>query len=177
MNSKQLKNIIPYAGDKNIEKFIPEFNKVMPMFEINTPLRISHFVAQVAHESGSLNYVKELASGKAYEGREELGNVIPGDGVKYKGRGLIQLTGRANYESFKKWLGGLPDIIDNPELLEQPHLAMLVSCWFWEKKGLNELADQDNLSAITKRINGGMNGFSERQKFLTRAKKEFIWVK
>ena len=133
----------------------------------------------MAHESGSLNYTKEIASGEAYDTGKKainLGNTPEkdGDGQRYKGRGLIQLTGLSNYKAFQKWLNGAPDIIKNPNLLEQPHLATLVSCWFWESRNLNELADKDDFKSITKRINGGYNGLSDRLMFLTRAKAELI---
>ena len=175
----QLKRIIPYAYSKNIKIYTSEFNKVLPLFSIDTPLRICHFLAQVAHESGSLNYTKEIASGEAYDTGKKainLGNTPEkdGDGQRYKGRGLIQLTGLGNYKAFQKWLKGAPDIIKNPNLLEQPHLATLVSCWFWESRNLNELADKDDFKSITKRINGGYNGLSDRLMFLTRAKAELI---
>ena len=175
----QLKKIIPYASSKNIKIYTSEFNKVLPLFSINTPLRICHFLAQVAHESGSLNYTKEIASGEAYDTGKKainLGNTPEkdGDGQRYKGRGLIQLTGLSNYKAFQKWLNRAPDIIKNPSLLEQPHLATLVSCWFWDSRNLNELADKDDFKSITKRINGGYNGLSDRLMFLTRAKAELI---
>lgn len=165
---------MPYASQANINRYLPELIKLMPMFGINTPLRQAHFIAQVAHESGSLNYVKEIASGQAYEGRKDLGNINKGDGVKYKGRGLIQITGKHNYTLFQKYLGGAPDIMNHPEYLEQPHLAVMVSCWFWKTHGLNELADTDSFVTITKKINGGTNGINERKAFLIRAKKELI---
>ena len=175
----QLKKIIPYAHSKNIKIYTSEFNKVLPLFSIDTPLRICHFLAQVAHESGSLNYTKEIASGEAYDTGKKainLGNTPEkdGDGQRYKGRGLIQLTGLGNYKAFQKWLNGAPDIIKNPNLLEQPHLATLASCWFWDSRNLNELADKDDFKSITKRINGGYNGLSDRLIFLTRAKAELI---
>ena len=137
----QLKKIIPYASSKNIKIYTSEFNKVLPLFSINTPLRICHFLAQVAHESGSLNYTKEIASGEAYDTGKKainLGNTPEkdGDGQRYKGRGLIQLTGLGNYKAFQKWLNGAPDIIKNPNLLEQPldflnldfNVSMNISC-------------------------------------------------
>ncbi|WP_321517434.1 hypothetical protein [uncultured Bacteroides sp.] len=175
LNEKQLKMIMPFASICNIRKYLPEFNKVMLQFDINTPLRVAHFIAQVAHESGSLSYVKELASGAAYDTGNKaisLGNTpqADGDGQLYKGRGLIQCTGRNNYMAFKKWLGGAPDVVAHPELLEQPHLAMLVSCWFWKINGLNALADKNDFLSITKRINGGTNGINERCQFLNIAK-------
>ena len=174
MDAKNLKRIMPYASQANINKYLTELVKLMPQFGISTPLRQAHFIAQLAHESGSLNYVKEIASGKAYEGRKDLGNIHVGDGVKYKGRGGIQCTGRANYQAFQDYLGGAPDIMTHPEYLEQPHLAIMVSCWFWNTHGLNDLADTDSFVTITKRINGGTNGINERKAFLIRAKKELI---
>lgn len=175
IDNNQLKKIMPNSTEVNRQKYLSEFNKLMGKFEINTPLRIAHFISQVAHESAQLNFVKEIASGAAYDtGRlaARLGNTptADGDGQKYKGRGLIQLTGLANYKAFLSYLGGAPDIVSKPQLLEQPHLAVMVSCWFWKTKRLNELADGDDILAITKRINGGYNGLEQRKEFLKRAK-------
>ncbi|MEG0889506.1 MAG: hypothetical protein RSH25_13660 [Bacteroides sp.] len=172
MTAKQLKEIMPYATAENVTRFLAYLNGTMETFEINTPLRQVHFLAQLAHESGSLRYVRELASGKAYEGRKDLGNLKAGDGVKYKGRGLIQLTGRANYEAFNDWLDRSDvNVVDHPEQLEEPELAALVAGWFWNRAGLNKLADKDDLKGITKKINGGLNGFDDRKNHLIQAKK------
>jgi putative chitinase len=135
----------------------------MDKYFIVTPARIAAFLAQLAHESGSFRYVREIASGTAYEGRKDLGNVNPGDGVKFKGRGLIQLTGRSNYEAFKKQFG--VDVVANPVLVEQPYYATLAAGWFWDKKKLNALADlgtEAGFKSITKKINGGLNGYEDR---------------
>lgn len=172
MTAKQLKEIMPHATAENMAKFLPELNGTMTVFEINTPLRQAHFLAQLAHESGSLRYVREIASGKAYEGRKDLGNVKPGDGVKYKGRGLIQLTGRANYEAFNRWLNRSgTNVVEHPEELEKPELAALVAGWFWSRTGLNKLADKDDVRGVTRKINGGFNGLDDRMKHLAQAKK------
>lgn len=171
MTKGQLKEIMPYATDANVNKYLPHLNDTMRTFEINTPLRIAHFLAQLGHESGSLRYVRELASGKAYEGRKDLGNVQPGDGVMYKGRGLIQLTGRANYEAFNGFLDDEVDVVEHPEKVEEPELATLVAGWFWWKTGLNKQADKDDVLAVTKRVNGGTNGLEDRKGYLKRAKK------
>lgn len=141
-------------------------------FGINTPLRWCHYLIQIAHESAELRYSEEIASGKAYEGRKDLGNVIKGDGVRFKGRGLIQLTGRTNYTTYKDFSGF--DVVKQPELLCKPVGAIRSSMWFWKSKGLNELADRDEFVAITKRINGGTNGIEDRRKYLARAKKVLI---
>lgn len=123
-----------------------------------------HMLAQLAHESDGFKTVQEYASGKAYEGRLDLGNNVAGDGVKYKGRGYIQLTGKANYIQAGKDLG--LDLLQNPQQLLDPDKAMLVSQWYWNKKGLDALALKDDLLQITKKINGGTNGFLDRARYL-----------
>lgn len=163
----QLLKVMPNAR-KRVDKYLPYFNELSEKYHIDTKLRWAHFLAQIAHESGELRYTKELASGKAYEGRKDLGNTKQGDGVKYKGRGFIQLTGRSNYSKFQSY--SIQPVLEKPELLEEPELCVDVTMWFWETHGLNELADKDNLKAIRKRINGGYNGLAECEKYLKRAK-------
>lgn len=172
MTGLQLKQIAPFAMSKNCELYAPILTTEMLSGNINTPLRQCHFIAQILHESGSLNYTKELASGKAYEGRRDLGNIIKGDGVKFKGRGLIQITGRTNYETLSK-LWNI-DLLDKPELLEQPLYAVKSAVWFWNSRYLNKFADTDNIRGITRRINGGFNGLADRMQFLDQAKKILI---
>ena len=116
----QLQSIMPFAKAR-IPSFVAPLNAAMYEFHINSPLRQAAFIAQIAHESGELRYVKEIASGAAYEGRKDLGNTQPGDGMKFKGRGLIQITGRNNYHECGKALG--VDLITNPVLLETNDLA------------------------------------------------------
>jgi putative chitinase len=164
---EELKEIIPHAGIKVI-LYLDHLNAAMDEFQINTPERQAAFLAQIAHESGSFRYVKELASGEAYEGRQDLGNTYAGDGVRYKGRGLIQITGRANYVECGLALGA--DLTHRPELLETPELACRSAGWFWWKRGLNELADKGDFKLITKRINGGYNGYQERLAYFEKAK-------
>ena len=137
-------------------------------YQIDTPLRIAHFAAQVAHESDGFCTTEEYASGQAYEGRADLGNTEPGDGSRYKGRGLIQLTGRANYAAFGAMLS--LDLIGNPAGVNDPALYLLVSCAFWGRHGLNAHADQDDLLAITRAVNGGLNGLDDRRAYLASAK-------
>lgn len=120
------------------------------------------FLAQIGHESGELRYVKEIASGEAYEHRTDLGNTEPGDGVKFRGRGLIQLTGRRNYALASIALD-LP-LLEHPELLETPENAALSAGWFWYNNNLNALADSGDFKAVTKRINGGYNGMKDRER-------------
>lgn len=135
---------------------------------LDTELRLAHFMAQVAHESGGFRYMEEIASGKAYEGRADLGNMQPGDGVRYKGRGPIQLTGRANYRIYGRALGF--DFETHPDMVAIPSVGLLVACRYWREHGLNELADADDVGTITRRINGGTNGLAERKALLVKAK-------
>ena len=158
---------MPNAGSR-ADTYLPIINGWADHFHINTPLRMAHYIAQIAHESGELRYTKELASGKAYEGRKSLGNTQPGDGVRFKGRGLIQITGRANYSAYANYCGF--DVVRCPELLERPLGATKSSMWVFQKFGCNDLADQDNLKTIRRKINGGYNGLSACEKYLKRAK-------
>lgn len=130
---------------------------------INTPQRQAAFLAQVGHESGNFRYMEELASGSAYEGRRDLGNTQAGDGVRFKGRGPIQVTGRANYAAMSKALGH--DFVANPQDAAKPEWGFKIAAWYWNTRNLNTLADQNNQQAfdqITRRINGGYNGKSDR---------------
>ncbi len=129
-----------------------------------SPLIKAHFLGQLAHESDSFKTLQEYASGKAYEGRKDLGNTAPGDGVKYKGRGYIQLTGKANYIAAGKDLG--LDLVERPEQILIPDIAFEVSLWFWNRHNLNALALKDDLVGITKIINGGTNGLPHRRQMV-----------
>ncbi|OEZ91450.1 glycoside hydrolase family 19 protein [Duganella phyllosphaerae] len=159
MTLDQLIKIMPYARSR-AAAFLAPLNTAMAEFGITTPARQASFLAQVGHESGQLQYVRELASGVAYEGRKDLGNAVAGDGIRFKGRGLIQVTGRANYKACGSALG--LDLIAHPELLEQPVNACRSAGWFWKTRGLNELADAGDQVRVTRRINGGTNGLADR---------------
>lgn len=177
----QLRQIIPLGGHR-CDTFLAPINMAMDRWEINTPLREAAFLAQVAHESGSLRWVEELASGKAYDGRADLGNnlaralaIAAGHGTTpgpfYKGRGLIQITGYDNYRACSSALFDDPDHLTlQPELLTLPDLAASSAGWFWAVHGCNELADADNIRKITRKINGGYNGLEERVEYYIRAK-------
>lgn len=156
-------------------KFAPFIALYMPQFGINTLKRIRHFMAQLAHETGGFVYVREIASGAAYDVGDKaksLGNTpeADGDGQKYKGRGLIQITGKHNYRACSIALFRDERLLDKPELLEQPEWAVKSACWFWKLNGLNEIADADAIERITKRINGGLNGLASRKQWYERAK-------
>lgn len=165
------------------EKFMQSINDTCDKYQINTPVRQVCFLSQLGHESGGLFYTEELASGSAYEGRKNLGNIVAGDGIRFKGRGLIQITGRSNYKSLGDAFG--VDLIKNPTLLggknvkvctqDQLKYAALSAGWFWNSRNLNALADTidikkpidagtnlENFKAITKKINGGYNGLADR---------------
>lgn len=141
---------------------------LLDAYEINTPLRLCHLMAQLAHESAHFQTTREYASGKAYEGRRDLGNTRPGDGPRYRGRGLIQITGRANAREYGDLLG--QPFEDRPELMEQFPAALEVSLVYWQNRSINEPADEDNIRRVTKLINGGYNGLEDRERYLERAK-------
>ena len=164
----QLLKIMPLARAR-AAAFLDPLNSAMAEFGINTPARQASFLAQLAHESGQLVYVRELASGAAYEGRKDLGNVQAGDGARFRGRGLIQVTGRSNYAACGKALG--LDLLAQPALLEQTVNACRSAGWFWQSRGLNALADAGDQVAVTKRINGGTNGLAERLAYFKTAQR------
>jgi len=169
LTQEQLREIFTHAKGSAISEFCGPINDVMDAYRINTPLRQAHFLAQIGHESGELRYREEIASGQAYENREDLGNTEPGDGKLFKGRGLIQLTGRANYVQYGEDVG--IDLTEDPsQVSDDPHLCVDVAGWFWNKKGLNRYADNDDIKTITRRINGGLNGFTDRERLLKLAK-------
>ena len=168
MTPSELVKILPFAASR-VERYAPLLTATMSEFGIDTPKRKAAFLAQVGHESGSLKYTAELANGEAYNGRADLGNTSPGDGPRYKGRGLLQITGKHNYRACGLDLG--LDLLTNPELLEQPEYAARSAGWFWRIKNLNPFADNDRFGSLTKAINGGFNGLDERIQIWTVARK------
>jgi len=170
LTKDQFHRILPLATAERIEEFYPRAVSAMEGAAIVTPLRIAHFLAQVGHECCDLLYLEEIADGSAYEGRRDLGNVFPGDGKRFKGRGLIQLTGRENYECYGYFAN--EDFISHPEQISlSPLHAVSVATWFWTNHQLNSLADKDDAIGITKRVNGATRGLPDRQARLERAKK------
>ena len=172
ITEQQLLQILPNAG-RQAGVFVPVLNSAMNRYGIVGAPRAAAFIAQVGHESGQFRWLKELwgptAQQAGYEGRADLGNTVKGDGPKYRGRGLIQITGRANYTACGEALG--LDLINQPELLEQPQYAAMSAAWFWSTKGLNTLADQGQFVKITRRINGGLTGQADRQALYDKALK------
>ena len=157
-----LKKIYPQSTASNRLKYINYLDIYMEEYQINSSIRRQMFLAQIGHESEQLRYSEEIASGKAYEGRKDLGNINPGDGVRYKGRGLIQITGRSNYQKMSKALSN--DFILYPEKLSEPIWAVISACCWWKEHKLNEIADSGDFKRVTRKINGGYNGLEDRLK-------------
>ena len=170
ITSQQLLQILPNAG-QSAGVFVSALNTAMNHYQIVGLKRVAAFIAQIGHESGQLKYVREIwgptAAQARYEGRADLGNTVAGDGSKYRGRGLIQITGRANYAACGEALG--LDLINHPELLEKPQHACMSAAWFWASRGLNTLADAGKFDTITTRINGGQNGAADRRALYAKA--------
>ena len=171
---------------KALDEFVASFNQWSQAYEINNTKRLVHYLAQVMHESACLRYTTEIASGAAYDTgakAKALGNTPEkdGDGQKYKGRGYLQLTGRANYEAFTESDLCIEDVVKSPERVAEYPLNQMASMWFWQTNGLNALADLDDggkagediVRRITQKVNGGQNGIAQRQLYYRRFKKEY----
>jgi putative chitinase len=177
ITENNLLNIMPNARTQ-AGVFVSALNTAMIRRHIDTPKRIAAFLAQVGHESGQLRYVRELGNNQYLSKYDtgtlalRLGNTpeADGDGQKYRGRGLIQITGRRNYRQCSLGLFGDERLLSLPELLEQPQWAAESAAWFWEQNGLNDLADRDQFNSITRRINGGLNGLQGRLEIWARAR-------
>jgi putative chitinase len=160
-----------------VTQMMPGINLTLEKFDITSPLRIAHFFGQVLHESGGFRYLREIwgptDAQRRYEPpsrlAKDLGNTEKGDGARYMGRGVIQLTGRYNYGQFSKAMG--IDFVANPELVETPQYAVSVAGWYWQTRKINGPADRDDLLRVTRLVNGGTNGLEDRRRYLNRAKK------
>ncbi|MDB5967825.1 MAG: glycoside hydrolase family 19 [Hydrocarboniphaga sp.] len=166
-------------------------NATCPAYEIDTPQEFSHFLAQACHETDHFNTLREYASGRAYEGRADLGNTQPGDGVRFKGRGIFQTTGRGNYLQLGIKQGRRDLFVNNPELLEQPEYAVWSACEYWTTRNLNDAANHADGDVLKKKykgnvidvspvefislsINGGYNGMDERKRFYAIAQRVLV---
>lgn len=157
------------ASQERAEELALSANVHFPAYGImDSALRLAHFMAQLCHESGSFRYMEEIASGAAYEGRADLGNTVAGDGKRFKGRGPIQLTGRANYRTFGRRIG--IDLERHPEIAAIPSIGLHTALEYWRDRGLNALADRDDVLGITRKINGGLNGIRDREDHLAKIK-------
>lgn len=150
-----------------IDAIQPALAGTLARFGIDTAERVAYWAGQVCVESDGFSTTVEYASGEAYEGREDLGNMEPGDGRRYKGRGLIQLTGRYNYAAAGVALG-LP-FLANPSIAAEPGNALVIACWFWRMHNLNRFADADDIESLTRHINGGLSAILERDEATDRA--------
>ena len=179
LTADQLQSIMPALSPKRKTEFFPFLQAAMAEFAIERPARAAAFLAQLAHESGQFRFMEELwgptDAQKRYEPpsslASDLGNTETGDGKRFKGRGPIQITGRANYRRFGDLLR--IDLVSNPTRAAVPDVAFRIAGAFWANNGLNELADvatDDAFRAITKRINGGFNGLPERRRFYAAAR-------
>jgi putative chitinase len=170
ITKEMIREIAPNSKEEIISPLVGYLNEYMPdpKYQVNTWLRVCHFLAQAAHESASFRTLEEYASGSAYEGRKDLGNTQKGDGVRYKGRGIFQLTGRANYRQIGNLIGA--DLENNPELAETPKISVLTALEYWRSRNLNALADADDIMGVTRKINGGTNGFDDRRRYLAKCR-------
>lgn len=200
MSFQSIAAVLPAASKESFSLYLPYLDGIAGTYEINTPLRQAHFLAQIAHESGgfrlnkeNLNYSAqalgsvfrkyfptaqqaaqyarqpEAIANVVYANRMGNGDTASGDGWRYRGRGLVQLTGKYNYLVYAKERG--QDFVNNPDLLLEPVWSIDVAGWFWKSRGLNTLADKDDVRGITKLINGGYNGLDDRIKYLGLFKK------
>ncbi len=175
LTDAQLRQIMPNLAAAKRALYLPHLNAAMPAHGVAGALRAAAVVAQLAHESGEFRWMQELWGPTDAQRRYEppsdlarrLGNTRAGDGKRFKGRGPIQITGRFNYETYGGLLG--IDLAGEPALAATPPVAFAIAALFWQKNGLNELADVREFVAITRRINGGTNGLADRQRYYARA--------
>ena len=166
-------------------------NTLCPSYEIDTAREYGHFLAQACHETDHFKTLREYASGSAYEGRADLGNTQPGDGIRFRGRGIFQTTGRANYLQLGIKKGRRDLFINTPELLELPEYAVWSACEFWKTRGLNDVANHADTDVLKKKyrgniidvspveyisltINGGYRGMDERKKYYALAQQVLV---
>lgn len=166
-------------------------NRTCPLYAIDTPQEFCHFLAQACHETDHFRTLREYASGQAYEGRRDLGNTQPGDGVRFKGRGIFQTTGRSNYLQLGIKKGRRDLFINTPALLEQPEYAVWSACEYWQGRGLNDAANHADSDILKKKyrgavidlspvefisitINGGYNGMDDRKQAYAMARRVLL---
>ncbi len=176
-NMITVEQLATLTSPEKAHTWITSLNETTQRFNIHTPLRQAHFLAQILHETGNLRWLTELwgptAAQERYEGRMDLGNTQPGDGYKYRGRGAIQLTGRYNYTLYTRYTG--IDFLANPSAVAEPPHAILVAGWYWMNRGINAEADLDDLHAVTRKVNGGLNGIEDRAARL-QAAREVLYI-
>lgn len=166
---RSLKYVVPNLTKAQAKSLARDLGQAMHDHSITTRQRAEMFIAQVAHESMGFRYREEIASGAAYEGRRSLGNVMPGDGRRFKGRSYIQITGRTNYAAISRAFG--VNFIVHPQRLAEQKYAAAGAAWWWLTHGCNKIADSGDFVLLTRRINGGTNGLADRQRYYKRARR------
>lgn len=166
-------NQIGWSSAYISKSMLNDLNSCLERYHITTRSRLCHFISQCSHESGAGKWTTELASGKAYEGRADLGNIYPGDGPKFKGAGYIQLTGRYNYTKFANEIGD-PEIVNQGCTYVAAHYPWTSAGFWWDNNKMNALCDTNpTVEAVTRRVNGGTNGLADRQMYYNRCIKVF----
>ncbi len=168
---ERLLRLAPAANPTIVAGIAERFDELADDHDIATPQRICHFLAQAAHETDGFRTLEEYggpAYFARYEGRRDLGNVQTGDGIRYHGRGIFQLTGRANYRRLSQLLG--VDLEGRPERAKEPEISLRVAFAYWTERAINPAADADDVERVTKLINGGRNGLAERRRYLEKAR-------
>ena len=172
LTGAMLQEVVPSLPPARAAELATALDGAMKKANITTPRERAAFVAQCAHESGGFKWFRELGNDSyftKYDNRKDLGNRGPPDGVTFKGRGPLQITGRANYTAFSQWYTGSDDLVQHPEKLETPEYGFAAAAWFWSTHGLNRPAQANDFGAVTRAINGGMNGEQDRLALYTRA--------
>lgn len=175
VTSERLLRLVPAGKPVIVDGIAAGFDGAARDHGVITRLRICHFLAQAAHETDGFRTLEEYggpAYFARYEGRRDLGNTQAGDGARYHGRGVFQLTGRSNYRRFGALIG--VDLEAEPELAKRPDLSLAIAFAYWREREINPAADADDIARVTRLINGGGNGLAERTRLLARAKE--IWM-
>lgn len=167
--AKDIRQLAPNAT-VDIDKISQALTNHAVSYGVDSEGRLEAFLAQATHETDGFKSLREYATGAAYEGREDLGNTQPGDGVKFRGRGIFMITGRSNYKSVSQHIFGDDRLLNNPEILEQPEFATISALHFWNSRKLNDYVDKGDFKGLTKRINGGLNGWADRLSLYEKAK-------
>ena len=168
------------APNANMRSISIALNNYGQRFGLDEPQRLAHYLAQLLHESGRFRYDREVwgptPAQARYDERTDLGNTKArdGDGEKYMGRTAMQITGKANVTAFRDWCrkfidANCPDFVEQPDLMNTDPWEGLGPIWYWATRKLNALADENNIEQITKKINGGLNGYADRVANYTRA--------
>jgi putative chitinase len=174
VTAERLWRLVPSGKPAIMAPIAENFDRLASRYDITTRLRICHFLAQAAHESDGFRTLREYggpAYFKRYDARRDLGNTMPGDGARYHGRGIFQLTGRFNYRRYGELIG--IDLEADPDRAMEPAISLSIAFAYWREREINVAADADDVARVTKRINGGRTGLADRTRLLAAAKA--IW--